>query len=345
MKAAVIRAHGSLDVLETADVPPPSPGRGEVLLNVRTAALNHLDIWIRKGRPGLQLSFPHVLGSDAAGVVAAVGESVTNVAVGDEVILNPGLNCGRCPHCLRGQQSECPQFTIMGMGRPGTFAEQTVAPAENLQSRPPHLTWEESAALPLAYLTAWRMLHTRAKLQPGETVLIHGIGGGVALAALQLVKAAGGEAIVTSGTPEKLERAAKLGAAHTINYRETKNVAQRVLEITSGAGVDVAFDAVGAATWPINFEAVRKGGRIVHCGVTTGAAVETNIATMYWKQLTVLGSTMGSQDDFRQLVRTVRATGLRPVVDSVHPLQDARQAQERMEQGEQFGKIVLRVAD
>jgi len=344
MKAVVIREHGSLEQLDIADVPHVEAAPGEVRIAVRAAALNHLDIWVRKGRPGMGLDFPHILGSDAAGVVEEVGSGVKGIHRGEEVILNPGISCGHCAACLAGEQSECAHFTIVGLGRPGAFAEYVTVPAANVQPRPAHLSWEEAAALPLAYLTAWRMLHSRARIRPGESVLIHGIGGGVALAALQLVGLAGGEAVVTSSSEDKLERARELGAAHTINYKTHPNVAEQVLAWTKGRGVDIALDAVGAATWPINLEALRKGGRAVHCGVTTGAVSEANISAIYWKQLSILGSTMGSQEDFRSLVNLVRTTGLKPVVDKVYPLGEARSAQGRMDAGEQFGKIVLSVA-
>jgi NADPH:quinone reductase-like Zn-dependent oxidoreductase len=343
MKAAVIFENGGLDCLQVADVPEPVPAAGEVVVAVRAAALNHLDIWIRKGRPGVTLPSPHILGSDAAGVVAALGEGVTGLSVGDEVIVNPGLSCMRCAACLRGEHSECDTYGILGMVRPGAFAERVAVPALNVAPKPAHLAWEEAAALPLAHLTAWRMLLTRARLQPGEKVLIHGIGGGVALAALQICGIAGAEAIVTSSSADKLDRARELGAAHAINYRETGDVAAAVLAATGGRGVDVVVDTVGAGTWPLNFAVARKGGRIVHCGVTSGAAVDANISALYWKQLSVLGSTMGSHEDFRQLLAAVAVSGLRPVIDSIHPLDAARAAQQRMEDGAQLGKIVLQM--
>ncbi len=344
MKAAVIHEHGGLDRVKVEEIPGPEPGRGQVILEVRAAALNHLDIWVRKGRPGLSLRMPHVLGSDAAGVVAETGEGVEGLKPGDEVILNPGLSCGACEFCLRGEQSECPTFGIVGMTLPGTFAERVAVLAANLHPKPSHLSFEEGAALPLAHVTAWRMLMSRATLQAGESVLIHGIGGGVALAGLQLAKLANAEVIVTSSSDDKLARARDLGADHTINYSTEEDVAACVKEMTSGRGVDVVFDAVGAATWPIDFSAVRRGGKIVICGVTTGASAETNLQSVYWNQLTVLGSTMGSHEDFRQMVRAVTASQLRPVVDSVVPLDRFLEAMSKMETGYQFGKIVLSVS-
>ncbi len=342
MKAAVIHENGDLDVVRVEDVPEPKAGPGEAVLKVICAGLNHLDIWVRKGRPGTSLSGPHVLGSDAVGVVDALGDGVENVKVGDEVILNPGLSCGYCEFCDRGQQSECPSFGIVGLSRPGTFAERVAVPARNLYPKPGHLTLEEAGTLALACVTAWRMVMTRARVKPGESVLIHGIGGGAALCALEFAKLTGAEVIVTSSSDDKLTRAAELGADHAINYRN-QNVAERVKEITGGRGVDVAVDSVGAATWPLDFACVRRAGRIVTCGITTGPKAETNLQALYWNQLTILGSTMGSNEDFRQMLRAVTVNQLRPVLDEVFALEDVRQAMGRMEAAEQFGKIALRV--
>ncbi len=343
MKAAVIHENGDLDVLRVEDVPEPKAGPGEVVLKVACAGLNHLDIWVRKGRPGTSLSGVHVLGSDAVGIVAELGDGVDNVSVGDEVILNPGLSCGRCEFCNRGQQSECSSFGIVGLSRPGTFAERVAVPARNLHPKPAHLTLEEAGTLALASVTAWRMVMTRAQLKPGESVLIHGIGGGAALCALEFAKLIGAEVIVTSSSDEKLTHATDLGADHTIDYR-SQDVAERVKEITGGRGVDVAIDSVGAATWPLDFACVRRAGRIVTCGITTGPKAETNLQALYWNHLTIMGSTMGSNEDFRQMLRAVSVNQLRPVLDEVFALDDVRQAMGKMEAAEQFGKIALRVA-
>lgn len=343
MKAAVIHEHGDLDVLQVEDVAEPRPGPDEVVLKVLAAGLNHLDIWVRKGRPGVPLKGQYTLGSDAVGIVAEAGQNVRSPKVGDEVVINPGLSCGHCEACARGQQSECASFGIMGLSRPGTFAERVVVPACNLYAKSPHLGHEEAAVLPLACVTAYRMLITRARAKAGESVLIHGIGGGAALYALQLARLAGLDAIVTSSSDEKLARAVSLGAGHTINYAR-EDVAERVKDITGGCGVDIAVDSVGAATWPIDFAAVRKGGRIVLCGVTTGPIAETNLQAIYWNQLTILGSTMGSAEDFRNMIRTVTVSGLRPVVDEVFPLERVREAMAKMEAGRQFGKIALRIS-
>ena len=340
MHAVGINAHGDIGQVAPLELPEPVCNEGDVIVAVKAAALNHLDIWMRKGRAGADLPMPHVLGSDAAGVVVEVGAGVSGWNVGDEIIVNPGLSCNQCDYCLRGEQSECAQFSIVGMGRPGTFAEKVAVPGLNLQAKPSHLTWTEAAALPLAYITAWRMLMNRAALRSGETVLIHGIGGGVALAALQLASMTGARIIVTSSKVDKLARAAEYGAHHGVQYGSARMV-EEIMSYTEGRGVDVVIDAVGAATWPVNVEVCRKGGRIVHCGVTTGPHVEANISTLYWKQLTIMGSTMGSREDFRALLAAVSSSGLKPVIDSEYPLASAREAQARMEAGEQFGKIVL----
>ena len=345
MKAAIIRSHGELECLGIADIDEPTAGDGEVVIEVKSAALNHLDIWVRKGRPGSELEMPHVLGSDAAGIIVEKGPNVHGMEIGDEVIINPGLHCGCCEHCFRGDHSVCARFGIVGLSRQGTFAEKVAVPFYCVRPKPAHLNFDQAAALPLAYVTAWRMLMTRCQMQTGDTVLIHGIGGGVALAALQLAKLAAAEVIVTSSSDDKLSKAKELGADHTINYKTVTDVAECVKDITAARGVDIAFDTVGAAAWPIDFAAVRRGGKIVICGVTTGAAVETNLQALYWNQLTIMGSTMGSNEDFRRMVKAVSNAKLEPVIDSVMPLDKAVEATARMEAGDQFGKIVLKVND
>ena len=342
MKAAVITEYGGIDKVNFAEVDKPKPGVNEVLIQVKSAALNHLDIWVSKGRPGAKKNGPHIIGSDASGIVTEVGASVRGMSVGCEVLINPGLSCGGCEHCRRGEQSECVLFDIIGLGYQGAFAEFVVVPAANVFPKPAHLDFNEAAALPLAYVTAWRMLMTRAGLTPGQTVLIHGIGGGVAIAALQLAKMAGAVVIVTSSSDDKLKKARKLGADHIINYKN-KDVPAAVRDITVNRGVDIAFDTVGAATMPINFDVVRRGGEIVICGVTTGPKVELNLQALYWNQLSILGSTMGSDDDFLKMLLAISAAKLKPVVDSVFPLAEVRDAMTKMESGAQFGKIVLKV--
>jgi NADPH:quinone reductase-like Zn-dependent oxidoreductase len=344
MRAAVIQQHGGLDRLRVEEGPEPRFAEDEVVLKVHSAGLNHLDIWVRNGRAGLEVAMPHVLGSDAAGVVTAVGANVKNVGIGDEVVVNPGLSCGSCEFCNRGEQSGCSSFGIVGMTRPGTFAEQVAVPAGNVHPKPSHMDFDEAGAFVLSYLTAWRMLMTRAQLMPGQTVLIHGIGGGVALSALQLAKLTGARVIVTSSSDEKLARASQIGADYTINYEAVDDLAKCARDFTSGRGVDIIIDTVGAATWAIDFSAVCRGGKIALCGVTSGRHADTNLQTLYWNQLTILGSTMGSDEDLRQMLKAVTAAKLMPVIDSVTSLENVRDAMDKMETGKQFGKIVLRVA-
>ncbi|MCC6796952.1 MAG: zinc-binding dehydrogenase [Candidatus Hydrogenedentes bacterium] len=344
MRAAHITSHGELDQLTIGDVSDPKPASDEVVVEVAAAALNHLDIWVRKGRPGLTLTFPHVLGSDATGTVAETGAGVDSSLKGRRVVLNPGLWCGHCEWCLRGDHSECSTYSIVGLGRWGTFSQRVAVPAVCVSPAPEHLNAHEAAALPLAYLTAWRMLTTRGQLEAGETLLIHGIGGGVAIAGLQLAKLKGARVIVSSSKEQKLKRAGELGADDFIDYSKTQDVAAEVKRITNGRGVDLVLDTTGAGTWPINFASVRKGGRIVHCGVTAGKIAEVDIGALYWNHITVMGSTMGSQGEFQGLVAAVGAAKMKPVIDKIFPLAEARAAQERMETGEQFGKIVLEVS-
>lgn len=341
MQAAVIYANGGIEEVKMADVPAPVPQQGEVLLEVRAAALNHLDIWMRKGRPGMEFDFPHILASDACGTIRQLGEGVSGLEQGQRVIVNPGVWCGACEWCLRGEQSECLHYGLLGMIRPGTAAEQVAVSAQCVTPAPAHLNDHEAAALTLDHLTAFRMLIRRAQLRPGEWVLIHGIGGGAALAALQWTAYMGARAIVTSSSDEKLEWAKRMGAEGTINYKTKEDVAKAAREITGGRGVDVCFDSVGGATFDANLRALRRGGRAVHCGVTSGPEATVNISRVYWNHLSILGSSMGSAEDFRLMAAAVGAAGMRPVVDQVFPLAAYPAAMARLEEGAQFGKIVV----
>jgi NADPH:quinone reductase-like Zn-dependent oxidoreductase len=343
MKSIHITSFGDIDKVTYGDVPQPKPSHGEALVRVKAAALNHLDIWVVKGRPGVTLKGPHVLGSDCAGVVEAYGPGLEPLPAGSEVVVNPGVSCMTCEFCLRGQHSECPKFRILGFQLEGVYGEYAIVPAVNLFPKPKNLSWEEAAALPLSHLTAWRMLFERAKLQSGETVLIHGVGGGVGVAALQLCGLHGAETIVTSSSDEKLQRAQSMGAKHGLNYKTTTDVGAAVKALTNGRGVDVVIDTTGAPTLPISMAAVRRGGRIVTCGITGGAEATVNIQMLYWNHVSFMGSTMGSMEDMRRLVRATETFNLKPLIDKVFPLSDAQSALTRMKAGEQMGKIVLKV--
>ncbi|GIW72943.1 MAG: alcohol dehydrogenase [Planctomycetota bacterium] len=343
MRAVRIHSCGGPEVVRLEEIERPSPGPGQVLVEVRAAALNHLDLWVRQGTPAPPL--PHTLGSDAAGVVAALGEGVQGLEVGQQVVLNPGLWCGRCEACAAGEHSLCPDYHLLGEAAPGTFAEYVVVPAPACHPRPRGFSWEEAAAFGLVFLTAYRMLFTRAGLRPGEDVLIHGIGGGVATAALVLARAAGARAIVTSSSEDKLARARELGAWEGICYRQVDNLAARVLELTEGRGVDVVVDSVGKAVWQDSLAALRKGGRLVTCGATSGGDPPASIHRIFWKQIAVLGSTMGSQNDMRRVLALAERGLVRPVLDRVYPLEEAPAALARLEAGQQMGKIVLKVRE
>lgn len=344
MRAVGFREHGkSLDVLELLDLPEPTPGPDEVVVKVHYAALNRLDDWVRRGLKNLKLAMPHILGSDMAGEIVALGRGVEGWEVGTRVVANPGRWCNRCQWCERGEHSLCLCYGIMGEHFPGTYAEYIVVPARNLVRVPDGYPMDRAAAAPLVYLTAWRMLFTRARLQAGERVLVVGAGGGVNSAAIQLAKMAGAFVYVAAGGPEKVQFARNLGADVVYDYRE-EPWWKRVYEDTGRQGVDLVVDNVGEATFGHSLRALGKGGRLITVGATTGSQGDVDIRLIFWKQLSIIGSTMGSQGEFRAAMRAVFEGTLDPPVDSVWPMEQYRQALERMLRGEQKGKIVLRVA-
>jgi len=341
MKAAFFREHGGPERIEYGDLPDPKPGPGQVRVKIRAGALNHLDIFVRNGIPGIPVALPHVMGSDGAGVIDDVGPGVTRVRPGDEVVLNPGINCGECEYCQAGEHSLCVAFGILGEHVAGTFAEYAIAPAANAYPKPAALSWEEAAAFPLVFLTAWRMLVSKARVRPGESMLIIGIGGGVAVAALQIAKLLGLTVYVTSGSPEKLARAKALGADAGIDHAQT-DFSKEVRKLTGKRGVDVVLDSVGKATWRQSIASAARGGRLLTCGATSGPDPQTDLARIFWNQLTVYGSTMGTQAEFAEMLKMFAGGRLRPVVDAVFPLSRAREALETLEGKRQFGKLVLR---
>lgn len=343
MRAAIIGSYGGPGQVRVADVPRPTIQQpDDVVVAVRAAAFNHLDLWVLKGLPGVTHTFPWILGGDGAGVVEAVGPAVTRVRPGDSVVINPGLWCTTCDFCRAGRHSLCLTYRLLGEHAPGTFAEAVLVPERNLEPVAAGTDWPRAAALGLSHLTAWHMLTERARVQPGEVVLIWGIGGGVALAALDVCRHLGATAIVTSGSDAKLERARALGAAHTVNHA-TQDVAKEVRRLSGKRGADVVVDSVGQATWEQSTRALARAGRLVTCGGTSGPMVTTDVRKLFWHHWTILGSTMGSAADFAAITRLFGAGQLAPVVDSVLPLASAREGFERMQRGEQFGKIVLTV--
>src|SRR3989440_2808514 len=341
MKAVRFREFGGPEVLRYEDVPTPAPGAGEVLVGLRTAALNHLDLFVRRGGVP-KTPLPHVGGADGAGVVLESGPGAGAFTQGTRVFFDPGLSDGICDYCARGEHSLCDRWEILGEHRDGTFAQAVVIPEVNLRPIPDRLSFEEAAAFPLVFLTAWRMVVSKARVRPGESVLILGIGGGVAIAALQIAKDAGAQVFVTSRSDEKLERARQLGADILIN-QATTDFSEEVWGRTQKRGVDVVIDDVGAATWAGSVRALARGGRLVTCGATSGPKPEEDIRRIFQKQITIYGSTMGSRYDWEQVTRLLAAGRLKPVIDRTFPLEQTAVAEERMERAEQFGKLVLTI--
>jgi len=340
MKAIRFHRHGGPEELRYEEVPAPEPGPHEVLVALRAAALNHLDLFVRDGIPGVRL--PHIPGSDGAGVIAAQGPGATRYPVGTRVFFDPGISDGTCRFCSRGEHSLCEQYQILGEHRDGTYAQAVAIPEINCRSIPEHLSFPEAAAFPLVFLTAWRLLITKARLQPGESVLILGIGGGVSLAALQIAKQAGARVFVTSGSPQKLARAGQLGADAAIDHAQA-DFSREVWSLTNKQGADVIVDSVGAATWDKSIRALARGGRMVVPGATSGPKPEIDIRRIFTKQVAIYGSTMGTRHDWDQVTTLLESGKLQPVVDRTFPLERAAEAQMVLARAEQFGKLVLEI--
>jgi NADPH:quinone reductase-like Zn-dependent oxidoreductase len=340
MQAVAIDEHGGRDKLRFGELPDPEIGPGQIRLRVRACALNHLDIWVREGWPGLRLDYPHILGADIAGEVDAVGAGVTGVEPGQRALLSPGESCGVCEQCLAGRDNLCRHYRILGEQRSGGYAELVTVPAANLLPYPEGLDFPEAAAIPLTFQTAWQMLVEKARVRPGETVLVLAAGSGVGSAGVQIAKLFGAEVIATASTQAKLDRAAELGADHLINHAE-EAIAKRVKAITHKRGADVVMEHVGQATWEQSILACSRGGRIVTCGATTGHEAVTDLRHIFFRQISILGSTMGSKAVLFDVIRHVQAGRLRPVVDRTLPLEQAPEAHRLLEERQQFGKVVL----
>jgi len=344
VQALTLATHGGLDGLTLRDdLPLPELQRpDDVRIRVRSAALNRLDLFVVAGLPGVKLDPDWPLGADAAGVVEAVGPAVTTVAVGDLVVVNPGISDRTCEYCRDGEQPLCTKFGILGEHMPGTLCEYVVVPAANVRSIPATTPLDVAGAFALATLTAWRMVVARARVGPRDNVLIWGIGGGVALAALQICKQIGARVWVASSSDDKLRRAAALGADELLN-RTQVDVGRAIRERTGKRGVDVVVDNVGTATWSSSLHALGRRGRLVTCGATSGPMVETDVRRLFWNQWTIMGSTMGNDAEFDAVVAELRAGRLAPPVDSVYSLTDGRAAFERLASGAQFGKVVIQI--
>jgi NADPH:quinone reductase-like Zn-dependent oxidoreductase len=340
MKAVRFHEHGGPEVLKYEDAPEPEIQANEVLVKVKACALNHLDIWLRVGVRRWTLHLPHIVGSDISGEVAEVGSLVTRVKPGDGVLLAPGISCGQCEACFKGLDSACRSYTLFGVMVDGGYAEYVKSPEMNVVPIPGDLSFDEAAAVPLGFLTAWHMLFTRAGLKPGEDVLVIGAGSGVGMAAIQIAKLVGARVIATAGADWKLEKALALGADEVINHSQ-QSIAEEVKRLTEKRGVDIVFEHVGPAVWDACFESLATYGRLVTCGATTGAEAKIDIASLYGRQRSILGSFMGGKGELTEALKFIGQRRLKAVIDSAFPLQDARAAQEKMEGRNFFGKILL----
>ncbi len=338
MKAVLIRRHGGPEVLEIADLPRPSAGPGEVVIRVKAAGMNHLDTWVRRGIPGTTL--PMILGSDAAGLVVETGTGVRGLAEGDKVFVSPGYSCGRCLACLSGQDPLCKDYGMFGEHRDGTQAEFVALPAGSVLPLPAGLTFEEGAAFPLVFLTAWHMVVGRAAVRVGEEVLVHAGGSGVGSAAIQIARLHGARVLTTVGSDDKAGKVRALGAEAVINYRKS-DFLEEVRRLTSKRGVDVVIESVGQETWDRSLRALAKGGRLVTCGATSGYQGTTDLRHVFYKGLSILGSTMGTRAELLRLAPLVGEGKLKPVIDRVLPLDRVAEGHRAMAERSLFGKIVL----
>ena len=345
MKAVRMHGHGGIEQLfyEEADEPKIADPN-EVIVKLKAAAINQIDIWNRMGVTGVVLPRPHILGGDGAGTIVEVGENVVNVKIGDAVCLYPPTGCRQCEFCLTDRDFMCIRVRVLGERLEGTYAEYVKLPAQNCFPIPMDYSFEEGAAFPLVFITLWRMLITNAKLKPGETMLIIGIGGGVASACLQVAKQIGARVIVTSGSDEKLARAKALRADHGINHHKDDFV-KFVRFLTENRGVEVVLDCVGGEVWQKSLASLAIGGRLVTCGATAGGQPNDDIEAIFSKQLKIYGSTLGSREEFRQLISFLNVSKIKPIIDRVFPLKDAAAAQKYVEDAKQFGKVVLAIPD
>ena len=340
MKAVLFHEHGGPEVLKYEDAPDPKPGRGDVLIDVKATSINHIDIFLRRGMPGVRVPLPKIAGCDAAGIIKEVGPDVSGLKPGDRVTINPGISCGHCEFCASGFGSQCTTYAMVGEHIDGAYAQLLRVPAHIVLPIPDSLSFEEAAAAPLVFLTAWSMMVGKGDIRPGEDVLILGAGAGVGTAAIQIAKLVGCRVIATASTDEKLARAKQLGADILINYRKDE-FDKRVRDITNKRGVDVVIDYIGADTWVQSLRSARKGGRVLTCGATTGFAPQTDLRHVFYRQVRVIGSTMGSHKEFMDVMKCIFRGQLKPIIDRVLPLSEAHQGHELIEKRETFGKIVL----
>jgi len=345
MRAVYFSEHGNLEQIKIGEVTIPNVGPNDVLIETKFGALNHLDLFVIRGWQGLTLSMPHVIGADGSGIIKEIGSEVTTISEGDRVTINPGISCGKCDMCLSGQQVLCNQFSILGENKWGSFAQYIKIPEINVIKIPENYPFDKAAAAPLTFLTAWRMLTTQAKIKYNDIVFIHGAGGGVSTAAIQIAKYFGAKVIATSSTQEKIEKAKNLGADYVIDYKEMKNFTKYVYtELTNRHGIDIVIDNVGQATFPTSIQLLRPGGRLITCGVTSGPFTKINITDLFWKHLEIKGSTMANQGEFREVMKLIFTGKLSPIIDKVYSIEDVKEAEQYLSEGNQFGKVLIKVS-
>jgi NADPH:quinone reductase-like Zn-dependent oxidoreductase len=343
VKAVYYEAHGGADVLQYGELPEPEVRPGTVKVAVRAASLNHIDLWLRRGLPGITIPFPHVPGCDAAGVVVELGEGATGLEVGERVVMNPSISCGRCEFCVRGDATLCTSYQLVGETVSGTCCEYIVIPAQNAIPIPDHLSFEDAASIPMVFVTAWRMLITRARLRAGEDVLVLGASAGVGIACIQIAKVAGARVFAAASSKEKLDLCRALGADVLIDYTRD-DFARKVRELTRKRGVDVVVDYIGKETWVRSLKSLARGGRLVTCGATTGHDPRTDLKHIFFRQLEIIGSTMGSRNELMAPLELIFRGRMRPVVSETYDLKDLAEAHRSMEERRSLGKIVIHVS-
>ncbi|CUS81015.1 NADPH:quinone reductase [Candidatus Kryptonium thompsonii] len=340
MRAIAINEFGGNDKLKLMNLPEPKPKAGEVLIQLKAASLNHLDIWVRKGL--FKIPFPHILGADGAGIIVEVGEGVNHLKVGEKVLISPGIGCGICQECASGRENFCKLYHILGVQKDGTYAEYVVLPAQNVLPIPPNLDFESAASVPLVFLTAWHALVTRGNIKPGMKVLIHAAGSGVGIAAIQIAKLFNAIVFTTAGSDTKLEKAKELGADVLINYKQ-EDFQERLKIETQGEGIDLILDHVGFDTVMKGLKSLKKGGKLITLGATSGSEVPIELRFVYGKNLSIEGIYMGSKAELMEVLKFFQNGKLKPVIHTVLPLEEAQEAHRILENREAFGKVVLKI--
>lgn len=341
MKSALFHEYGGIEKIKYEDAPDPAAGPGEVIVKVKACALNHLDIWVRQGMLGSAIKLPHIVGSEIAGDIYQIGPGVEGLKTGERAVVAPGISCGKCYHCVGGMDNLCEKYMIIGARTKGGYAELVKAPAENILPIPAGLSYEEAAATPLVFMTAWHMLVAKGQIKAGEDVLVLAAGSGVGSAAIQIAKLWGARVIAAAGGDDKLAKAKALGADEVINYNKV-DFSVEVKNLTGGKGADIVFENTGAQTWDKSVASLARGGRLITCGATSGGEAKIDLRALFLRQISLIGSSMGTKKELRDLLHLLGGRKLKPVIDRVMPLAQAAEAQRLLDQRKQFGKIILK---